>query len=141
MAKKKKIPKISKRRLIVFGTASLFIIFYFLFSVGFYSYKIYNLKTEEKTLEKNLENLEKEERNLSSEMDKLKDEDYLAKYARETFSYSKDDEIIIQKFENKTKEQENNSTTFDIDDRYLIGGCSVIMGLIFIFIIKRSIKK
>lgn len=141
MAKKKKIPKVSKRRLIVFGTASLVIIFYFLFSIGFYGYKIYSLKTEEKKLENNLKDLEKQEKTLSSEMDKLKDEDYLAKYARETYSYSKDDEIIIQKYENEKKEEDVNTTKFDISDKYLIGGCCIVMGLIFIFIIKRSIKK
>ncbi len=37
-----------------------------------------------------------EEENLKSEIKKLQDPEYLAKYAREKYLYSKDDEIIIK---------------------------------------------
>ena len=141
MAKKKKVTKASKHRLIVFGTVSVFLIFYFLFSTFYYGYKIYSLKQEEKQLQQDLTDLEKEEQDLSSEMDKLKDEDYLAKYARETFSYSKDDEIIIQEYGNKNKEKAKPKTTFNLSDKYVIGGCSLVMGIMFIFIIKRSMRR
>lgn len=138
MAKKKKISRASKRRLFVFGNLSLLIIGYFLFSAGFYVYKIYTLKNEEKVLKENLKQLQKEEKNLSTDMEKLKDPDYLAKYARETYSYSKDKEVIIQT--HKKKNKEDKKETFTINDKHILIGCGCIMGLVMIYIIKKNKK-
>ncbi len=136
---KKKISKASKRRLIFFGSLSVLIIFYFLFSVGYYTYKIYSLKQEEKNLNEKLTSLEKEEKNLSTDMEKLKDPEYLAKYAREAYSYSKDDEIIIQSIK---KEETNKKETqkFNINDKYILGICVVILILIILYILVKSRK-
>ena len=37
-----------------------------------------------------------EEENLKEEINKLQDPEYMAKYAREKYLYSKDDEIVIK---------------------------------------------
>jgi cell division protein DivIC len=141
MAKKKKVSKSSKRRLAFFGTISIVIIFYFLFSLGFYAYKIYNLKIEEKNKTEELKQLQKEEKTLSTDMEKLKDKDYLAKYAREAYSYSKDDEIIIQKYEEETTEENTEKIKFSNKDLLIIAICVVIIIIIIIYIIIKSKKK
>lgn len=136
---KKKISKASKRRLVVFGTISVFIIFYFLFSAGYYTYRIYTLKTQEKNLNNRLTELEKQEKILSTDMEKLKDPEYLAKYAREAYSYSKDDEIIIQSVKKKEIDKQDE-IKFSLNDKYILGSCITIICLIIIYIIIKSIK-
>lgn len=136
---KKKISKASKRRLVVFGTISVFIIFYFLFSAGYYTYKIYTLKVQEKNLNNRLTELEKQEKILSTDMEKLKDPEYLAKYAREAYSYSKDDEIIIQSVKKKEIDKQDE-IKFSLNDKYILGSCITIICLIIIYIIIKSIK-
>ena len=144
MAKTKKISKTSKRRLALFGTLSIIIIFYFIFSSGYYIYKIYSLKQEEKQLSNKLYKLEKEEKDLSTNMEKLKDPDYLAKYAREAYSYSKDDEIIIQKYEDNKTEKKDKKFSFSKNDIIITSLCITILLIIIIYIIiknKNSKKK
>lgn len=137
---KKKISKASKRRLVVFGTISVFIIFYFLFSAGYYTYKIYNLKVQEKNLNQKLIELERQEKILSTDMEKLKDPEYLAKYAREAYSYSKEDEIIIQSLKKDKKIEEIEELEFSLNDKYILGTCIGIIVLIILYIFIKSIK-
>lgn len=137
---KRRVSKASKRRLVVFGTVSILIIFYFLFSAGYYTYKIYSLKLQEKKLNEKLTELEKQEKTLSTDMEKLKDPEYLAKYAREAYSYSKEDEIIIQKYEEESKEEDDEEIRFSLNDKYILGSCIGIIGLIILYIIIKSIK-
>ena len=137
----RKVSKESKRRLIVFGTISVVIIFYFIFSLGYNSYKIYKLKHEEKVLNSKLTNLQKQEKNLSLDIEKLQDPDYLAKYAREAFSYSKKDEIIIQKYKEE-KEEVEEEPEFNINHKYIIiAGVSIIFVIILYIIIKSKRRK
>lgn len=58
--------------------------------------KINNKYVEVRELEKKLADLQEEEKELNSEIVKLQDPDYLARYAREKYFYSKDNEIIIR---------------------------------------------
>lgn len=74
---------------------------YFLISFSFYMYKIYSLKKEEKVLIEQLEKLKDEEDNLQTDIEKFQNPDYLARYARENYHYSKEGELVIQ-----TKKQE-----------------------------------
>ena len=111
---KKKIPKASKKRLLVFGTLSIFIIVYFIFQLLFYTYRIYYLKREQYKLDKNYKVLKKDEKELRNEIDKLQDSDYIARYARENYSYSKNGEYIIKlNEEDKTK---NDDVSFSRKD-------------------------
>ncbi len=83
---KKKIPKASKKRLVVFGIPSVLIILYFFFQLFFNVYSIYNLKSEHNHLVKDYKNLKFQEKDLKNDIDKLQDADYIARYAREKYS-------------------------------------------------------
>jgi len=93
--KKSRIAKASKKRLVVFGTLSIFIICYFIFTIGLYLYNIGSLNIKKDNLNNNLKELKREEKKLTTEIEKLQDHDYIAKYAREHYSYSKNGEYII----------------------------------------------
>lgn len=53
-------------------------------------------KNQASILKSEYEQLLDEEKSLSSEVTKMQDPDYLARYAKEKFLYSKDDEVIIR---------------------------------------------
>ena len=60
------------------------------------AFKIYDKYKEKSELEEKLARLEAEEKTLKLDADKLKDPDYVARYAREKYLYSKDGEFIIK---------------------------------------------
>lgn len=108
---KKKMSKQAKRRLLIFGTLSVIAIVYFIFSISFYTFNIYKLKKQETELNTKINNLKHNEKLLNTEIEKLKDNEYIARFARENYSYSKDGEIIIKiddsKNKNNSKQKEN----------------------------------
>lgn len=133
--KKKKISKASKKRLLLFGTISLVVIGYF-FSILFsYAYNIYSLKKEEKKLQTELATLEHDEKLLKINIEKLKDPDYIAKYAREYFQYSKDGEIILKidsLNDNKLQEEQD-----DFEYKIILEvGCGILFVIILYVFIK-----
>ena len=134
----KRVPKASKRRLTLLGPLSLVIILYFIFTVGVYSYRLINLSIEEKNLKEKLVSLQAEEESLKIEIQKLKDPDYLARYARENYLYSKDGEYIIKLEENEDVIEEDN---FDKYYEYIIYGAGIVIIIVFIYIIRRNRKK
>ena len=93
---KKRVSKSVKRRLTFLGPILLGIVIFCIFTIFSYAYQIHQLKLEEQKLENELKNLQTEERELSSEIVKLKDPEYIARYLREKFLYSKEDEYIIK---------------------------------------------
>ena len=62
---------------------------------------ICEMKAEKKQLEERITLLEKEKDVLESDILKLKDPDYIAKYVREKYLYSKDGEVILRMDEKK----------------------------------------
>ena len=61
--------------------------------------KIKDLKVlinEKQALEEKLAELQAQEKELKLDANKLQDPDYIARYAREKYSYSKDGEFIIK---------------------------------------------
>ena len=62
-------------------------------------------KREVQSLNEKYNDLLDEESSLKSEVAKLQDPDYVARYAREKYLYSKSGEIIIRIPENNNKEQ------------------------------------
>lgn len=135
---KKKIPKASKKRLAVFGTISVIIIFYFIFLLGYYIYQIYELKKEQKTLNDNYTELKAEEKELRNEIEKLQDDDYIARYAREEYSYSKDGEYILKIKEEETEEENINHLDINVDYNYIIYGGIGLLGIIIIHTIRKK---
>ena len=58
--------------------------------------KIYKKYQEKKVLTTELSELKKEEEVLRANVDKLQDPDYIARYAREKYLYTKDGEYVIK---------------------------------------------
>lgn len=139
---KRRISKASKRRLTFFGTLSLIAIFYFIFSLFYNAYVIYDLVQEKDKLEKNYVKLQEQAENLKIDIEKLNDPDYLANYARENYLYSKQGEYVLQ-LKEKTEETEEKIDIIsnNIKKNYVIIGLSVFIILIFVIIVKKGNKR
>lgn len=131
---KKKITKQSKRRLLIFGTISILIIIYFFISLSYYSVYIYKLKNQETILTNDLNDLKHDEKLLKTELEKLQDPDYLARYARENYDYTKDGEYVIKINKEEKKEENKVKTDIEIYRKYIfIGSTIVLLFIIYIF--------
>ena len=95
MAKRKKSKK-SIRRILFLGIISLTIIVGTTYTIGKYWVEIYGKYKEKKELKHKLTTLKEKEEELQVDADKLQNPDYIARYAREKYSYSKDGEIILR---------------------------------------------
>jgi len=96
MAKNKRTNKKVKIRIclffVVFGSVTLYLSYNFFSNVN----KIMEIKEEKKSLEDKLVNLQDKEEELNSDIKRLEDPEYVARYAREKYMYSKDGELIIR---------------------------------------------
>lgn len=100
MAKKKKVNKKSNNKVkvriclffLTFGSVLGYLGYNFFSNV----YKIMEIKDEKQSLTDKLVILQNEEDILNSDIKKLRDPEYVARYAREKYLYSKDGEIIIR---------------------------------------------
>lgn len=90
-----KVTQKDKRRMLIWSLLIIIIASYIsVFSIDYWS-KILANKKEKETLEQKYNDLLKQEEILTDEMNKLQDPEYVAKYAREKFSYSKEGELKI----------------------------------------------
>ena len=135
---KRKVAKSTVRRLRVFGVLSLICIIYFVFCLCYEVYEIHKLKIEEANLKEEYKNLKKEEKDLTVKIDQLNNPEYLASYARENYSYSKDGEYIIKL---KDKDKKVKKVENDIKVNYVIIGLGIFVVVIFTSIIIRGGKK
>lgn len=93
----KKNSNVKKRkRIFLLGFTSLAIIVGTTYTIGRYWVEIYDKYKEKKELKQELVALQEKEEELQVDADKLQDPDYIARYAREKYSYSKDGEIILR---------------------------------------------
>ena len=101
------------------NTIKYLIIFIILFSIVLVATVYSDLRSiteninETKDYNKLYEELLEEEASLNSEVIKLQDPEYVARYAREKFMYTKDGELILKIVDGKvltTEEVEENST-------------------------------
>jgi len=127
--------KKSKRRLAIFGTLSILAIAYFIFTACYYSYKIAVLEKSKKDLQQQLTSLQEQEETLSTDIQKLKDPEYIAKYARENYMYSKDGEYILKIEDDEKKEEVVEDS---IDYKFLLTISSIGFIIILLYIIKRK---
>lgn len=88
--------KKDKRRILLGTLVILIMICYLSFFVYRYWNQILANNKEKKVLEAKYETLLKEEDELNNEITKMQDSEYAAKYAREKYGYSKDNEVIIK---------------------------------------------
>ncbi|MDD2490237.1 MAG: septum formation initiator family protein [Bacilli bacterium] len=92
----KKITKKDKRRIsLIFGFMIL-VMAIIIFNISKIWLKILEKNKEYHFLENELVRLNKEEKNLKNELVKLQNPDYVARYAREKYLYSRDGEITIK---------------------------------------------
>ena len=85
-----------KRRMLLLGLGSIAVIVTMTFTIGKYWIEIIDKYKEKHQLEEKLQMLQEKERELKLDADKLQDPDYIARYAREKYLYSKDGEFIIK---------------------------------------------
>lgn len=95
MSKKKKTKK-SIKRIFLLGITSVTIIIGTTYTIGKYWIEIFDKYQEKKELKTKLSNLKEKEAALQVDANKLQDPDYIARYAREKYSYSKEGEIILR---------------------------------------------
>lgn len=93
---KRKTRKKARRRMLFLGLGSVLVIIVTTFTIGKYWIEIYDKYQEKKDLEKKLVSLKEKEAELKVDADKLQDPDYIARYAREKYLYSKDGEFILK---------------------------------------------
>ena len=92
----KKVNKRAKRRLFCLFTIFVLLITYVSYSTVTYWDEILSNKKEEKILKEKYANLLEDKEILEDDVVKLQDPEYVAKYAREKYLYSKDGELIIK---------------------------------------------
>lgn len=141
MAKrKKKISKASKRRLAFFAPLCILAFVYLSICLFSSAIKLYNLKQEKINLDNKLVELKEDEEELKIEIDRLKDPDYLARYARENYLYSKDGEYVI-KIENNKKEENEKVKQININEDIVIIISAILLLIILLIILRKRKKK
>lgn len=95
MAKKKKIKK-KATRLATFGVLSIILIIIISLTLFSVFLDIIDKYKEKNKLNQELIALKEKESELKTNVKKLEDPEYLARYAREKYFYSKDGELILR---------------------------------------------
>lgn len=85
-----------RRRMRIYLVVIAGLISFFGIKMYYYWPKIFSNYKEKRALEEEYANLLEEEEILSSDIIKLQDPDYIARFAREKYLYSKNGEIIIR---------------------------------------------
>lgn len=93
---KKKVNKGAKRRLLVLFCVFVLLIGYISYTTFSYWEEILKNNKETKELEEKYDKLLSDKEVLETDVLKLQDPEYVAKYAREKYLYSKDGELIIK---------------------------------------------
>lgn len=132
---KRQVSKQSKRRLMILVPLSVIAIFSCIFTIASMGYNLYTLHKEQKELEENLVNLQKDAKDLKTEITKLQDKDYVARYARENYLYTKDGEYVL-KVDDEEEKADNNKT--NIKEEYILYGSIGLTVLIILYIIIRN---
>lgn len=134
----KKMSRSAKRRLTILTPILFLAIAYLIFTIGSNVLEMYKLHNEEKELKEELKTLKGDSENLKTEINKLQDKDYIARYARENYLYTKDGEYVIKvdADDKKTEKQK-----FTLNDKYVIYGGYSLGALILLILIIKHHKK
>ncbi len=92
---KRKVKK-KARRIATFGLISIALIIFIVITLGRVFFDIVDKYKEKRELENQLIALQEKEKELENDVNKLEDPEYLARYAREKYFYSKDGELILR---------------------------------------------
>lgn len=82
--------------MLILGTFSLVTIVVTTYTMGKYWIEIYDKSQEKDKLNKELKQLKKKESTLRADADRMQDKEYIARYAREKYLYSKEGEFILR---------------------------------------------
>ncbi len=134
----KKVTKTAKRRLTILTPIVFIAIGYCAFTLVTTIISIYNLNHEEASLKKELTELKGQAKDLKIEIDKLQDKDYVARYARENYLYTKDGEYVIKALDD---EEKKTTDKFEITEEQIIFLVMVIGSLVLFYIVFKGIKK
>ncbi len=93
---KKKGLKKARRRLLLLIVVFLGLLVYVSFNLFGVWLQVIDNKNSIATLSSQYDKLMEEEKQLKSDVNKLQDPDYVARYAREKYLYTKDGELIIK---------------------------------------------
>ncbi len=96
MARKKKQKYYTKKKIIIYAIFSIAAIIFTTFTTGKYWVEIIDKYQEKQELEKKLVKLKEKAEELQVDADKLQNSDYIARYAREKYNYSKEGEFILR---------------------------------------------
>jgi len=96
MARVNQSKKKLRRRMLFLGLTSIIIIAAVSFTIGRYWIEIFSKYQEKKKLDAELVTLQEKEKELELDAKKLQDSEYIARYAREKYLYSKEGEFIIK---------------------------------------------
>lgn len=102
---KKLKPKKNKARLVFLVPAASMLSLLMVISIGSYWVQIVNKYQEKKYLDKKMIELKEKEEALQVDVNKLQDPDYIARYAREKYGFSKNGEFILM-FKSPSQETE-----------------------------------
>ena len=94
--KKSNSRKKARKRMLILGLSSIIVIIVMTCTIGKYWLEIIDKYKEKKELEKELISLKEKEEKLKVDANKLQNPDYVARYAREKYLYSKDGEYILK---------------------------------------------
>jgi len=133
MARRKS--KKSKKRKAIFVPLSLVVIGYFIFNFCYYSYRIMVLEKSRSDLQNELSILQKKEDSLNSDIQKLKDPEYIAKFARKNYMYSMAGEYVIKIDDDEVI---NSKETDSFDYRYLVYGGIGCFCLLIVYVVKKK---
>lgn len=95
MAKRKKVKKKAKR-IATFGVLSIILVITICLTLFSVIIEIIDKYQEKNQLSTELIALQEQEKELETDVKKLEDPEYLARYAREKYFYSKDGELILR---------------------------------------------
>lgn len=124
---------------LVLRIVSISIIIYFCITAVSYVVKIKSLSDKEKSLNDELVSLKKNEEKLKTDILKLNDKEYIARYAREHYLYTKDGEYTL-------KIDENDDTKKDVEKKpdykyiYIASTCAGVI-LLSVFVLHKKRRK
>ena len=96
MARRRKKKKKTKGRMIIFFLFFISIIGTLSFTLLNNLRQINDIRNEKKALSKEKEELLEKQASLEADIEKLSDDNYIARYAREKYFYSRPGEIILR---------------------------------------------
>lgn len=130
-----------KRRLVLTVPITLAIILATTFTSVLELKKIRSYEKEKKTLTLELEKLKEDAESLNLEINRLNSPEYIARYAREKFLYTKDGEKLII-VDELTKEQQIEESNKEIDYlTYILIGVGSLLFITIVHIIVKKSKK